>query len=1519
MKKLLYIALGIALTFAGTVYAVQISVPSSNGSGFLLQSLSNGTYSPVSLTAGSNITISTTTSGITISSTGGGSSFPFTVNSWGNSTTTTLGFLNGFLSTASSTISAPLRLSSLGQGLLYTGSTGLVQPIATTSVTCSGTVTCTGFTVIGASPITINGSSGTSASSTLLSDTNYWSGRNVFTNSTTTNFGISNIYAIGSGGIDIHSNNGTPVAGFGGGGGANATIYGGLNVDGTTRLATGLTGLLKASSGTVSTASNGTDYTLITGTTCSGSDRVSAITAGGIITCSATGGSSASTTLLSDFNTWTGRNIFGYASSTGFSSVYSSSTNGYFGNLNIGNLTGVLKASSGSVSASNVDLTTEVTGVLPVLNGGTGLSTIGGTNTLLYTNASDSITNSPEWVADSVPYIDPSNQFQWLNAGGEYYVLTAGAGGAIGFRKLDISDYTNLTATYPLTLSGNTLGLSFGTTTNNIWSGLQTFTNSSTTIASFNYASTTNLFGAGLTACDPTTGKLLWSSGVFTCGTDQTGGGGFSGASDSIIVSNSAGNALVATSSYPLYIGALFATTTTGTSNILGGMTIGTTTKAYGTSVLTVSATTTGGINALLSGLNDDTTSSFDLYRGGYGVMNGGTPYWDLYETDTSKFGGMYMSDSDLNLYTDSGNLNFGTMTKTGTPVNNVSFGTNTLDTTTGSVESGFVSGSSNIIRGATNFGVIGASNTIKNDYGTTPNGVFIAGYGNYINCTDSISLGYNNRALCDGSGNDQVVIGNWLKASSTGSHVIGRGFNSSNLLTNTQGSSLYVGYDSDIPTFVVTTSVGGVGTVGNIGIGTTTPEWLTQISGVGGKKAQLALSDSTAGSNLKHWVQTSQGGNFYLSTSSDTYATSTLPAFRLDSNGFPYFNSLSSASGNTCLQIDTTGKITNTGSACGGSGTSAYEIATTSTIAIPQLAYFTNVSGRTTLGSVATGTVSAGTGISLDSSVRSVIGGNLQITNNSPLSGLTTSFPLSFSNPALSWIGLATSSNLTNGRVHYSTGVNTFADVATSSIANGTGITVTNGSSAYVLGSQPTINCNTASASVFGCLSASDFSKFNSATTTFSTGLTYTGATNAVTVNTSQNISTLSNLTSNGYIKTSGGTGALSVQAVPIPIADGGTNSTSYASNVLLGYNGTSFIATGTPQLTVGNLLATSSTATSTVRWHFEIGSSTLSTATCWLCVTAQENSPVQVQVQNKSSGSSASSDFVATADNGSDTTRYVNMGINGSGGGSAPFTTANHAYLYSIDDPLNIGALGASSFITFNVTGGTSPVERMRITSATTTLSSSLHIGTTTATAQGSATFSVKGVMDKVAQFFTSTGTKIMEIADNGLVTLLGAWDFGGADSLEIPNGTSNTSTQIGQVFFDTTDNQLVIATSTVATNVAIPLKTKLWSGTIASTSIDFISGGRIPLNSWSDGVIITEIRCQVDGGTSKAINLDTLAGGANTDSVTCATTETSDTAMSANYDITAGTTMAIELGATTGTVDYVTFSVWGYVKRE
>ena len=56
--------------------------------------------------------------------------------------------------------------------------------MATTTATCTGTVSCSSFTVLGSSPITITGSAGSAASSTLLGDNNTFSGLSRFGNGT---------------------------------------------------------------------------------------------------------------------------------------------------------------------------------------------------------------------------------------------------------------------------------------------------------------------------------------------------------------------------------------------------------------------------------------------------------------------------------------------------------------------------------------------------------------------------------------------------------------------------------------------------------------------------------------------------------------------------------------------------------------------------------------------------------------------------------------------------------------------------------------------------------------------------------------------------------------------------------------------------------------------------------------------------------------------------------------------------------------------------------------------------------------------------------------------------------------------------------------------------------------------------------------------------------------------------------------------------------------------------------------
>jgi len=78
------------------------------------------------------------------------------------------------------------------------------------------------------------------------------------------------------------------------------------------------------------------------------------------------------------------------ASTTNLTSSYASSTNAFFGNLSVGSLSGVLKATAGVVSTGLVNLASEISGILPVSNGGTGWGNIQ-SGTILYGNGTSAL------------------------------------------------------------------------------------------------------------------------------------------------------------------------------------------------------------------------------------------------------------------------------------------------------------------------------------------------------------------------------------------------------------------------------------------------------------------------------------------------------------------------------------------------------------------------------------------------------------------------------------------------------------------------------------------------------------------------------------------------------------------------------------------------------------------------------------------------------------------------------------------------------------------------------------------------------------------------------------------------------------------------------------------------------------------------------------------------------------------------------------------------------------------------
>ena len=107
--------------------------------------------------------------------------------------------------------------------------------------------------------------------------------------------------------------------------------------------------------------------------------------------------------------------------------------------------------------------------------------------------------------------------------------------------------------------------------------------------------------------------------------------------------------------------------------------------------------------------------------------------------------------------------------------------------------------------------------------------GLYSIAFGNEAKAEqrNGISLGYRTFVY----GPYAVGIGENVMTTCTSAMVIGSGADDDNPLVNGETRSLMIGYNSDIPTLFVGPS-DGVGTVGKVGIGTSTPSSLLDING---------------------------------------------------------------------------------------------------------------------------------------------------------------------------------------------------------------------------------------------------------------------------------------------------------------------------------------------------------------------------------------------------------------------------------------------------------------------------------------------------------------------------------------------------------------------------------------------------------------------------------------------------------------------------------------------------------------
>lgn len=103
-------------------------------------------------------------------------------------------------------------------------------------------------------------------------------------------------------------------------------------------------------------------------------------------------------------------------------------------------------------------------------------------------------------------------------------------------------------------------------------------------------------------------------------------------------------------------------------------------------------------------------------------------------------------------------------------------------------------------------------------------------------------------------------------------------------------------------------------------------------------------------------------------------------------------------------------------------------------------------------------------------------------------------------------------------------------------------------------------------------------------------------------------------------------------------------------------------------------------------------------------LITKGSRNGYLQFNIQNESDQGQASTDIVATANNGTETSNYVNLGINGGGYNSANniLSGPNNGYLYSAGQDFIVGNTASSKSLILFTGGIAASNERMRITSA-------------------------------------------------------------------------------------------------------------------------------------------------------------------------------------------------------------------------
>jgi fibronectin-binding autotransporter adhesin len=256
-----------------------------------------------------------------------------------------------------------------------------------------------------------------------------------------------------------------------------------------------------------------------------------------------------------------------------------------------------------------------------------------------------------------------------------------------------------------------------------------------------------------------------------------------------------------------------------------------------------------------------------------------------------------------------------------------------------------------------------------------------------------------------------------------------------------------------------------------------------------------------------------------------------------------------------------------------------------------------------------------------------------------------------------------------------------------------------------------------------------------------------------------------------------------------------------------------------------------------------------------------------------------------------------------NATGTGNLQIATFNSTGNGNVSGTLNVtGVTGLQSFTFANATGTGNLQTATFKSTGNANVSGTLNV---TGNSLFSGTLGITGVTTMISALLTNaTGT--------------GTFDFGGATSLEIVNGTNPTVDIDGEIALDTTANQLILYGSS-SVNVYNPIVSLGTKTILNPTSSRQYTIWKIPAN-----FTITEFNCGVDT-TSAAMPITLLSrinGGTATATLTTSMPCGSNdyrTSTFINSTITSTYWLGVTLGTASGTPASVFFSIEGRWTRQ